>query len=61
MYEGESDNGVKSGFGRYIWHNGDYFIGTWTNGVPNGYGMQVYEDGTVQKGEWRNNKFIGRD
>jgi hypothetical protein len=39
MYEGESDNGVKNGFGRYIWNNGDYYVGNWNNGVPNGYGM----------------------
>ena len=25
MYEGESDNGIKQGYGRYIWTNGDWY------------------------------------
>ena len=59
MYEGESESGVKNGWGRYIWSNGDYFEGIWKNGVPDGYGVQVSENGNTKKGLWKNNKYCG--
>jgi len=37
-YEGDYINGKGEGYGKYIWENGDYYIGQWKNGLFNGKG-----------------------
>lgn len=45
MYEGQFDNGVKSGFGRYIWADGKFYVGQWSNNQQNGLGSMVLQNG----------------
>ena len=42
MYLGETLNGVKHGWGLYIWANGDCLFGEWKNGKKCGYGMRKF-------------------
>ncbi|MBO7598991.1 MAG: hypothetical protein J6T70_18295 [Bacteroidales bacterium] len=40
MYIGETVNGVRHGWGIYIWFNGDCLFGEWENGRKCGFGMK---------------------
>lgn len=40
MYIGETLNGVRHGWGIYIWQNGDCLFGEWKNGRKCGFGMK---------------------
>lgn len=40
MYIGETLNGVRHGWGIYIWQNGDCLFGEWKNGRKSGFGMK---------------------
>jgi hypothetical protein len=40
MHLGETENGVKHGWGIYIWQNGDCLYGEWRNGRKCGFGMK---------------------
>ena len=31
IYEGKLIDGIKEGYGRYTWSNGDYYEGNWKN------------------------------
>ena len=44
MYLGETINGVKHGWGLYIWANGDCLFGEWKNGRKCGYGMRKFSN-----------------
>lgn len=43
LYFGETVNGVKHGWGLYIWHNGDCLFGEWRNGRKYGFGMKIIQ------------------
>jgi len=40
MYLGETVNGIRHGWGIYIWSNGDCLYGQWQNGRKCGFGMK---------------------
>lgn len=35
-YEGEFSNNTITGYGKYIWKDGNFFEGNFTNGIING-------------------------
>ena len=45
FFEGQFINGVKQGYGRIIFTNGDYYEGEWKDGVHEGVGKYVFFDG----------------
>ena len=49
----------KDGFGRYIYNNGNKYIGTFKNGNNDGYGKFCSTSGRVYRGEWKNDKLDG--
>ena len=50
----------KEGNGKYIFENGEYYIGQCKNGSANGKGIEYYSNGNIKKiGNWINEEFIG--
>ena len=41
-YEGNFKNGIKEGYGRMIYKNGDLFDGNWKNDIKEGDGRLIY-------------------
>jgi len=58
-YEGDFDNGNRTGYGTYTWANGDKYEGELLNGKRHGRGTQTNADGTVISGYWVENNFVG--
>ena len=51
IYEGQFNDDVYSGFGRFIYSNGNYYIGNWLDGKRSGYGKLVeIKTGRVYEG-----------
>jgi hypothetical protein len=50
---------VKDGYKviRYIFDNGEYFIGQYSENRRNGYGKQVYTSGEIKQGQWKEDIF----
>ena len=48
IYEGEFKNDKREGNGKYIWENGEYYIGQWLNGNKHGMGIIYYKDGNIK-------------
>jgi hypothetical protein len=46
----------KSGYGVYIWENGDYYKGEFFQDVRHGYGEFFTNNAIVYKGGWDNGK-----
>ena len=47
------------GNGKYIWKDGEYYIGQYKNGLRNGKGIHFYSNGDIKlKGNWVNGKFV---
>lgn len=59
IYEGQFKNDIYHGYGRYIYANGNYYIGSWVDGKRSGYGKLVDKSGRVYEGMWQYSKFIG--
>ena len=58
--EGKFINGKLEGNGKYIWENGQYYIGQWKNGKKHGKGIIYYKDGTIMyEGDFVNDKKEG--
>ena len=58
--EGKFINGKLEGNGKYIWENGQYYIGQWKNGKKHGKGIIYYKDGTIMyEGDFINDKKEG--
>lgn len=51
-WEGESLNGVRSGFGIYRWEDGAWWCGFWENGLREGSGLYRRADGALMTGLW---------
>ena len=47
ILEGQFENGAPSGYARYIWDNGDYYIGMQKDSLANGVGRLVRSNGLV--------------
>ena len=59
-YEGDFFNGLMQGNGKYIYEDGDYYIGKWFNNQKHSKGILYYKDGNIQyEGEFLNNNFFG--
>ena len=60
MYEGYFIAGKREGNGKYIWENGEYYIGQFKNDLRNEKGTYYYSNGKIKyEGDWINDKFIG--
>ena len=60
MYDGNFVNGKYEGDGKYIYENGEYYIGQFLNGLKHGKGIVYYKNGTIKyDGNFVNNKFEG--
>ena len=47
ILEGQFENGIPSGYARYIWDNGDYYIGMQKDSLANGQGKLVRANGLI--------------
>ena len=45
---------MQDGHGRYIWNNGNEYIGEWKNGLISGRGILIWANGKNYNGEWEN-------
>jgi len=59
IYEGQFKNDIYHGYGRYIYSNGNYYIGNWVDGKRSGWGKLVDKSGKTYEGMWQYSKFIG--
>lgn len=59
IYEGQFKNDIYHGYGRYIYSNGNYYIGNWVDGKRQGRGKLVDKSGKVYEGMWQFSKFVG--
>ena len=54
VYDGDLINGKCEGKGKYIFENGDYYIGQFKNGLRDGLGKQYYKNKILQyDGMWK--------
>ena len=49
LYEGDFVNGLFEGNGKYIWEDGEYYIGEYKNGLRNGKGIEYYANGKIKQ------------
>ena len=55
MYDGDWINNKREGNGKYIFENGEYYIGQYKNGLRNGKGTMYYSNGNIKyEGDWIN-------
>ena len=60
MFEGEYINDKKEGNGKYIWEDGEYYVGQFKNNLPNGKGISYYSNNKIKyEGDYINGKFDG--
>ena len=60
MYEGDWVNNKAEGNGKYIWENGEYYIGQEKNGLKEGKGTMYYSNGNIKyDGDSINDKYEG--
>jgi hypothetical protein len=52
QYEGFFDRGIRQGYGRAEFGNGDSYHGNWTCGIFEGSGEYLFADGRIYKGTW---------
>lgn len=55
MYLGETKDGLREGYGIYIWKSGDAWYGPWTDDKRDGYGIHLYYNGAFKTDTWREN------
>ena len=59
-YEGEMIDGVYNGNGKYIYENGEIYIGQWSNGKRHGKGILYYDNGKIAyEGDFVNDFYDG--
>jgi hypothetical protein len=58
-YSGECEAGEKNGYGKYLWGNGDRYVGNWKDDNAHGQGTAVFGS-DVYKGIWKNGCFNER-
>ena len=60
LYEGFIKNNNFEGFGKYIWENGEYYIGQWLDGLRHGKGIIYYKNDSIKyEGDFVNDKYEG--
>ena len=63
IYEGSFKKGLPSGYGEYIWANGNIYKGEWKRGMKQGKGeLRLIREGrdSLVVGYWSNDEYIGR-
>ena len=58
-YKGQFKNDIYHGYGRYIYSNGNFYIGMWQDGKRSGWGKLVDKSGKIYEGMWQYSKFVG--
>ena len=58
-YLGDWKDGERSGYGKYVFTNGQKYEGQWDKGVRNGYGTLTLKNGYTASGEWKDDKMNG--
>ena len=60
-YEGEWVNDKHEGYGKFIYANGEYYIGEWKNALKHGKGTMYYSNKNIKyEGDWINNEFVDK-
>jgi hypothetical protein len=59
MYDGEWENGIRNGYGSYIWILGDHYHGYWRCGNLHGFGTYIWNDKRIYTGEWNHHEQSG--
>ena len=58
-YEGDFLEGNYDGEGKYIYENGDYYVGEFKNGLCHGKGKEFDKEGKlICEGEWNNDEKV---
>jgi hypothetical protein len=61
FYRGNiDDNGLKNGYGKYTWANGDVYVGEYKDALRSGKGKYTWPDGRVYYGDWLADKMHGK-
>ena len=60
MYDGQTLNGKKHGWGTCEWPNGNRYSGTFVSGKREGQGVMEYSNGDRYEGQWKANKSEGQ-
>ena len=55
-YEGQIVDGKYTGYGKYVWSNGDVYEGEFMEGKSHGQGKKIWKDGGEWIGEFRDDK-----
>ena len=50
----------RSGWGTFIWANGDRYDGEWKRDMPHGQGTLVWADGSRYEGHWERGQRKGK-
>ena len=50
IYKGETKDGVRHGYGIYVFQNGDMWLGEWRDDNRTGNGIRIRNNGTVEPG-----------
>ena len=54
-------NGKREGNGKYIFEDGEYYIGEFKNNKRNGKGIEYYKNGNIKyEGEFINGEFVNK-
>ena len=53
---GDLKDGLKEGYGKYIFVHGERYEGGWLNNKFDGDGTYFYKDGALYIGQWKNSK-----
>ena len=54
-------NGKREGNGKYIFEDGEYYIGEFKNDKRNGKGIEYYKNGNIKyEGEFINGEFVNK-
>ena len=60
IYEGDIVENKLEGNGKYIYENGEYYIGQWLNGNKHGKGIKYYKNGSIKyEGDFVNDVYEG--
>ena len=60
-YDGNYENGVKSGQGTFIYQDGSKYVGNYVNNNQEGLGQMFFADGRYYEGEFKNNKIVNEE
>lgn len=60
MFIGSWVNGLPNGQGKFIWENGDNYMGNFEEGKLSGKGTYKWKNGNSYNGIWGENKMNGR-